>query len=136
MSFFAALLARPTPASRLSRYIVANGLFYLPTGALFLVWPDAFGLVGVPPFVGAEAALVRVIGMVTMIIGWFYIFGGRTNTDSFALCTVVDRLFVPVVLVPLWATGQLPAGIALPFAVLDPVLGLGALAIWATDRRH
>jgi len=62
--------------------------------------------------------------------------GGRTRADSFGLSTVVDRLLVPVVLVPLWLLGTAPPGIVLPFAILDPLLGIGAYLIWRRELVH
>jgi hypothetical protein len=35
-----------------------------------------------------------------------------------------------MVLVPLWFMGLGPPGLVFPFAILDPVLALGAYAIW------
>ena len=43
---------------------------------------------------------------------------------------MVDRALVPLVLVPLWLTGQVSAGMALPLAILDPLLGFGAYLVW------
>jgi hypothetical protein len=50
--------------------------------------------------------LVRVIGFAVAIIGWFCVFGARTNVDSFSLATVGDRLLVPFFLVPHGLTGE------------------------------
>lgn len=138
MSFFAALAARPTePLSPLARYTVANGLFYLLLGALLYAGAGPIvDLIAQLEGTGLqEVGLVRVVGMAVGIIGFFYIMGGRTNADSFGLATVADRLLVPFLLLPLWALGELPASLALPFALLDPLLGLGAYAIWARSRR-
>ena len=52
-------------------------------------------------FVGDEAALIRVMGMTVAVIGWLYVFGGRSGRQVVA-ASVVDRLvLVPAVLVPL-----------------------------------
>jgi hypothetical protein len=36
--------------------------------------------------------------------------------------------------VPLLLLGIVPPGLALPFAFIDPLLGLGAYVIWRQDR--
>jgi len=51
--------------------------------------------------------------MVVVVVGWFYVMGGRTRAHSFCLATVVDRLLIP--------------------AFLDPLLALGAYAIWRRE---
>lgn len=130
MSFFSTLLTRG-PATPLSRYTVWNGAFYMATGLLLFAWPGAAQtLFLAPPFEAHEGGFVRMLGFVVVVIGWFYVMGGRTGADSFGLSTVVDRLLVPFFLVPLGVTGAVDPHLALPFAILDPVLGLGAYLVW------
>jgi hypothetical protein len=91
-------------------------------------------LFGERVFVGSEAALVRVIGMLIAIVGWFYFFGGRTGGRQFVAATVLDRLvLVPLVLVPIALAGVFPKTMLL-FAVLDPVLALVAWRMLASRR--
>jgi hypothetical protein len=135
-SFWAALWHQPVARpSRLSRYTVANGLFYIAAGAAMYVLPvsDLVRMFFLDGLRGYEEGLARAVGVTVAIIGWFYVMGGRTRADSFGLATVLDRLAVPVLLVPLWLRGLAPPGMVLPFAVLDPVLGVGAYLIWRTD---
>lgn len=128
--FASALLARG-PSTALSRYTELNGALYLATGLLLYAWPGAAQtLFFAPAFVGSEAGLVRMLGVVLAVVGWFYVMGGRTGVDSMGLATVVDRLLVPAFLVPLAVTGAVAPQLALPFAILDPLLGLGAFVIW------
>jgi hypothetical protein len=88
---------------------------------------------GERPFVGDEAALVRVIGMLLTVAGWFYLFGGRTGGRQFVAATVLDRLIlVPLVLVPTALAGVFPKTMLL-FAVIDPVL---AVVAWHLLRRR
>ena len=47
-------------------------------------------------FAGREEALVRVLGMTRAVIGWLYLFGGRSGARQFVAASVLDR----VVLVP------------------------------------
>ena len=124
--------ASPLPLS--SRFIIWNGVAYGAVGALFVVWPGAVQALSLgPPFVGQEAGLIRVIGLTLAIIGWFYIFGGRTGGRQVVAASVVDRVvLVPLVLIPLAWSGVFPLVLG-TFAVVDPVLGLCAWALLARD---
>ena len=102
-------------------------MYLLPTSLL----TRAFFVEG---FAGYEEGLARSVGVTLAVIGWFYVMGGRTRADSFGLSTVVDRLLIPVVLVPLMLMGKVAPGMALPFAVLDPLLGVGAYVVWRRER--
>ena len=136
-SFWSALWFQPAgPGSRLGRYIVANGVLYLAIGAAVYLLPASAltRLVFVDRLDGYEEGLLRVIGVAVAIIGWFYVMGGRTRAESFGLATVLDRVLLPVLLVPLWALGMAAPGMVLPFAILDPLLALGAYAIWRRER--
>jgi uncharacterized membrane protein len=83
-------------------------------------------------FVGHEQGLVRVIGLTVVVIGWLYVFGGRSGARQFVAASVVDRLiFIPVVLVPLAISGVFPH-LLLSFAFLDVALGIGA---WVLSGR-
>ncbi len=130
--FLATLLhVPPEGLSPLSRFIVSNGVLYLGLGLLLLVVPmSVHELAFFTSLEGYEPGMVRVTAMLLAIVGWFYIIGGRTGTPSFALATVVDRLLVPLVPVPLAFTGAVPAMSVMPFAILDPVLAVVALGIW------
>jgi len=138
-SFWSVLWSQPpVPASRLSRYIVANGLLYLAIGACVYFFPTSMleQAIQIPPMSPFEQGLLRAIGMTAAVVGWFYVIGGRTRSDSFALATVVDRLLVPFVLLPLWLLGLGPPRLVLSFAILDPVLALGAYAIWRNQEKR
>lgn len=127
--FFHALWALPPGGlSPLSKFIVTNGVFYLAAGVLTVIAPPLLPMevLGITP---STAGSVQMSGVLLAIVGWFYVMGGRTGAVSFALATVVDRLLVPFVVVPLvWWSGASP--MALGFAVLDPMLALWALALW------
>jgi hypothetical protein len=121
------LLERPFDRAMTSKYTVMNGLIYLGAGTLVLLWP---GMVQTifrdASFVGNEAALIRVIGMTVMVIGWLYLFGGLSGGRRIVAASVLDRVvLVPLVLVPLAIAGVFPHFL-LTFAVLDPTLGIGA----------
>jgi hypothetical protein len=84
-----------------------NGLIYLGFGAMVLVWPAMVQTIfRDAPFVGNEAALIRVLGMTVMVIGWFYLFGGLSGGRRIVAASVLNRVvLVPLVLVPLAVAG-------------------------------
>jgi len=124
------LLERPAELPFASKYTIVGGLIYLASGALLVVWPGAVQtLLRDPAFVGGEGGLVRAMGMAVMVIGWFYLWGGRTGSQSFATATIFDRvILVPAVLLPVAASGVLPH-MMIAFSALDVGLGLGALVL-------
>lgn len=133
MSFMSDLLYKPANLSTESKYAAMNGIIYLGAGGLLIVWPGAVQtLLMDPPFVGHEGALFRVLGMAVAVIGWLYLFGGRSGATQFGPASVLDRLIlVPAVLVPLVIAGIFPHALG-AFAILDPVLGIGA---WVLHSR-
>lgn len=134
MSLIGALLEKPANLSTASRYTAMNGLIYLMTGVLFIVWPGSIQtLFRDADFVGHEEGLIRVIGLTVTIIGWMYLFGGRSGARQAVAASVVDRLvFVPVVLIPLALAGVFPH-MLLTLAILDPLLAIGA---WVLLRKN
>jgi hypothetical protein len=72
---------------------------------------------------------MRVIGLTLVVIGWLYLFGGRSGAQQIVAASVVDRLvFVPAVLVPVALAGVFPH-LLLTLAILDPLLAIGAWAL-------
>jgi hypothetical protein len=136
MSLMKDLLERPFDQAITSKYTVMNGLIYLGAGTLVLIWP---GIVQTifrdTEFVGNEAALIRVVGMAVMVIGWLYLFGGLSGGRRIVAASVLDRVvLVPLVLVPLAIAGVFPHFL-LAFAVLDPTLGIGAWLLLSRSAR-
>ena len=127
MSLIKDLLEKPPILSTASKYTVMNGVVYLGVGALLVVWPGATQRLFMDPaFVGHEEALVRVIGLTLVVIGWLYLFGGRSGARQFVAASVIDRVvFIPAVLVPLAIAGVFPH-LLMTFAILDPSLAIGA----------
>jgi hypothetical protein len=127
MSLIKDLLERPSTLSTASKYTVLNGAIYLGVGALLVGWPGVVQtLFRDPAFVGHEGALIRLVGMTIGVIGWLYLFGGRSGARQFVAASVIDRLvFVPAVLVPLAIAGVFPH-LLLTFAIFDPSLAVGA----------
>jgi len=136
MSLVKDLLERPFDRAITSKYTGANGLIYLGAGTLVLIWPGMLQTIfRDAEFIGNEAALIRVIGMAVMVIGWLYLFGGLSGGRRIVAASVLDRIvLVPLVLVPVTLAGVFPH-FMLPFAVLDPTLGIGAgLLLKRSDR--
>ena len=88
--FFQQLMARPSePPTRLSRYTEWCGYAYAAMGTLIFLWPDSQVALGFsPPFQGQEQGLVRTLGFVLLLIGYFYVFGGRTHRNCFGLAAL------------------------------------------------
>ena len=130
MSLIKDLLEKPSNLSTGSKYTAMNGFLYLGTGALLIAWPGAIQTLFMDPaFVGHEEALFRVIGLTVAVIGWLYVFGGRSGAQQAVAASVIDRLvFVPVVLVPLAIAGVFPHFLV-ALAILEPTLALGAWAL-------
>ncbi len=135
MSILEALKESPAPLSKASTFTWMCGLFYMAAGALTLLWPGAAqALLRDPDFVGHEAALLRLLGMLLVVVGWLYLFGGRSGGRQFVAATVVDRIvLVPVVLVPTAMAGVLPHTLLI-FAVVDPLLGLVGWLLLSRSR--
>jgi hypothetical protein len=134
MSLVSALLEKPSTLTSGSKYTTMNGVIYAGAGVLLIVWPGATQtLLMDRAFVGDEQGLVRVVGLTVVVIGWLYLFGGRSNAQQIVAASVVDRMiFVPVVLVPLAIAGVFPH-LLTTFAILDPALAVGA---WLFFRRR
>lgn len=136
MSLIQDLKDAPANLATSSRFTTLNGFIYLASGALLMVWPGALQTLFLESgFVGREAALVRVIGMAVAIIGWLYLFGGRSGGRQFVAASVLDRvILVPLFLIPLALAGVFPR-LLLTFAILDPALALVAWYLLAKERR-
>ena len=135
MPLLTELLAKPANLSASSRYTAMNGFIYLSAGALLILWPGATQTIfRERAFVGDEAALIRVMGLTVVVIGWLYLFGGRSGARQIVAASVVDRLvFVPAVLLPLAIAGVFPHLLG-TFAILDPALAIGAWVIAREGR--
>ena len=71
MQLLADLLAKPATLPTASKYTAMNGIIYLSAGALLILWPGATQTIFRDrDFVGDEAALIRVMGLTVVVIGW------------------------------------------------------------------
>ena len=122
-----ALVEKPSNLTPASKYTAMNGLIYIAIGMLLIVWPGSTQALFMDrAFVGDEQGLIRVVGLTVIVIGWLYLFGGRSGARQVVAASVVDRLlFVPAVLVPLAIAGVFPH-LLLSFACLDVALAVGA----------
>jgi predicted ABC-type sugar transport system permease subunit len=85
MSLIMDLLEKPPALTTASKYTALNGVAYLVVGVLLVVWPGATQTLFMDPaFVGHEGALMRVIGLTIVVIGWLYLFGGRLVMTDWA----------------------------------------------------
>ncbi len=129
MAFFQTLLQSPDPLPLASRYTVANGAFYLAFAVVLMVWPAVDQVVFMDAPLSADGlSTLRVVGVPLAVVGWMYVWGGRTGAESMVAATVVGRMVVPLVLLPFILSGIVPHLLA-AFAVLDPALALGALVL-------
>ncbi len=129
------LFSEAPPHTPLTRYTFWNGVLYLTLGAVIGVWPG-FGqtVFRAPPYQAGEAGLVRTLGMLLAVVGYLYVFGARTGQDRFAVSTILDRLVLPFLLLALVITGELAPELGIPFAVLDPALGIGAWIVFTRSQ--
>lgn len=128
MALIKVLLEKPANLSAASKYTAMNGFIYIGGGMLLLiVWPGAVqSLFMDQAFVGHEAGLIRMVGLTLLVIGWYFLFGGRSRARQVVAASVVERLlFVPAVLVPLAMAGVSPH-LMVAFAILDPTLPIRA----------
>jgi len=134
MSFLKDLRHKPPGLTVASKYTALNGIGYLVVGVILIVWPGVTQtLFREPAFAGHEQALMRVIGLTIVVIGWLYIFGGRSGARQFIAASVIDRLiFVPAVLIPLAMAGVFPR-LFLTFTIIDVLLAIGAWALLARE---
>lgn len=136
MSLISDLTHSPPDLATSSKFTTLNGVLYLAAGGLLLLWPGAVQtLLFESDFAGHEGSLVRLLGMTVAVIGWLYLFGGRSGSRQVVAASVLDRIIlVPLVLVPMAVAGVFPK-LLLLFAVLDPLLGVIAWYLLARESR-
>lgn len=82
MSLIQKLLATPSNVPTTSKYTAMNGAIYLAAGALLVAWPGVTQvLFRDRDFVGDEQGLIRAVGLLVIVVGWLYLFGGRSGAQ-------------------------------------------------------
>ena len=90
MALVKSLLESPAVLSTASKYTALNGIIYLAAGALLIVWPGATQTIFMDrAFVGDESGLMRAIGMAVVVIGWFYLIGGRSGARQLVAASIL-----------------------------------------------
>jgi cytochrome c biogenesis protein CcdA len=85
------LVEKPPKLTTASRYTVLDVVVYLIAGATLIVWPGVVQtLFREEAFVGHEGALMRAIGMTIVLIGWLYVFGGRSGARQIVAASVIE----------------------------------------------
>ena len=91
MNLIRDLVEKPPKLTTASRYTVLDGVVYLIAGATLIVWPGVVQtLFREEAFVGHEGALMRAIGMTIVLIGWLYVFGGRSGARQIVAASVIE----------------------------------------------
>ena len=110
MSLISLVLEKPPILTTASKYTVFNGVVYVSLGVLLILWPGAIQTVfRERVFIGDEQGLMRVIGLVVLLIGYYLVIGGRSGSRQATAASVIDRMtIVPLVLLPLATSGVFP----------------------------
>lgn len=109
--------------------IAVYAVYLLGEGAALFLAPNVvLPILGLPP---ALDHWVRIVGMVVLIFGIYYLVAARFEFRPFFVASVVTRLAVPVVFVALVAVKLAPAALIL----LTPADILFAAWTWLALRR-
>ena len=110
--------------SRAARSILVFGIYLAILGAGLFVSPDAMlALFRQPP---TQEPWLRVLGLVTLVLGFYYVTAARAEATSFFRATLWGRGLGAIVFAGLVSAKAAPAFILL-MAALD---GAGALWTW------
>jgi hypothetical protein len=114
--------------SRAAASILVFGLYLVILGTVFVLAPNALlSLVNLPP---TQEVWIRLVGMLLLIMAFYYVMAARTETRAFFRWTLYTRLgaVVPV-------TACVVSGMITPIALL---FWLGDLlgAIWTWTALH
>ena len=84
MYLLESLLSRPAELPKSSRYVTWNGVLYLAAGMFSLLLPQISQSINMdPPLVGNDEAYARLTGFLLAVVGWLYVFGGRSGGGRF-----------------------------------------------------
>src|SRR5215468_9315805 len=110
MSLIRIALEKPPNLTPASKYTALNGFIYLGLGIGLIIWPGLIQtLFRERAFVGDEQGLMRVIGLVALLVGYYLVIGGRSGSRQATAASVIDRwTVVPLVLLPIAISGVFP----------------------------
>src|SRR3954471_14162604 len=75
----------------------------------------------------------RLASLLVGGLGMLYIISGRLNAEGFMFASLIDRPLVPVVMIVLWVTGNIPGVLALLFSIQDLGSALWTFFTWRTE---
>lgn len=132
-----ALSDKPAHLSTESKYTAFNGFIYLALGLVLILRPGVVqALLRDRAFVGDEQGLMRALGLTIAVIGWLYVFGGRSGARQAVAASVVDRLiFVAPVALSLAFAGVFPH-LFFAVTIMDVSLAIGAWVLLSKAAWH
>lgn len=101
--------------------VVLFGALFIPLGVMLLIIPNVLlAILGIPE---TDEVWIRVLGATVLVLGLYYISGGRAKATWFLRASVIGRTFGATVFFVLVLLGMLPL-----FFVLFGMLELAAAA--------
>ncbi len=107
--------------SRSGKSVFYFGIYLLLIGGLLSFIPQQF--IATLKLPSLPDAWARILGVLVLILGGYYIISGKNNLSPFIKATVYLRIFFLTATLLLFASGQMPKEI-LPLGIIDL---LGAL---------
>lgn len=92
------------------------GIYLLLTGVILCLIPEKF--ISTLKLPEIPTAWVRLMGILVIILGSYYIIGARNNLKPFIKGTIYLRLFFFTGVMVLFVSGQMPKEI-LPLGIID-----------------
>jgi hypothetical protein len=108
--------------SRSAKSVFYFGIYLLLIGVLLASIPQQF--ITTLQLPAMPDAWARLLGVLVLILGGYYLIGGRNNLSPFIKATVYLRLLFVAATIVLFASGAMPKEI-LPLGIID-LLG----AVW------
>jgi hypothetical protein len=129
-----ALVEKAPARSTASRFTSMAGISYVCMGLVICAVPTLIPVLFFEPaLTGREAGLLRLVGWIMAVVGWFLWIGGRVGARAFVAAGILARVAVPLVVIPLAMSGTFPHMMYV-FGVLDPVSGVLTWRLMARTR--